>query len=389
MNDIALPAAAPRTGLAPRTYDELLDFADRISKSSMVPPDYRGRPENILLAVQLGSEVGLAPLQSLQSIAVINGRPSVFGAGLMALVRRSPLCEDIIESFEGEGDNLTAVCTAKRRGADPVTRRFSVSDAKKAGLWSKQGPWQQYPRRMLQARARGFALNDAFADLLKGLTSAEEAEDIPRAAIDITPQQSTKADLDQFAGEMSFAQKAPAETVDPETGEILDIAALERDARRVASDDGTAGLRTWLRARTRMQRDLLAPRVGSAEQPGELLRLAQDADAATTESLVGDPPDLQKPLTAPAVEPARDNTQEERPSLKIEPPLKSGKPDYKTWAVALFRPKVRQQMEGTALAYLMGDNETYLNACRSGGLSSGDLADLEDDIREAWERCRA
>ena len=49
---------------------------------------------------------------------------------------------------------MTAVCIAKRHGSTPVTARFSVMDAKRAGLWTKAGPWQTYPRRMLQMRAR-------------------------------------------------------------------------------------------------------------------------------------------------------------------------------------------------------------------------------------------
>jgi hypothetical protein len=70
------------------------------------------------------------------------------------------------------------VCQAKRRGdAQPVESRFGVAEAKKAGLWGKQGPWTQYPRRMLQMRARGFALRDAFPDVLRGLVTAEEAAD--------------------------------------------------------------------------------------------------------------------------------------------------------------------------------------------------------------------
>jgi len=52
-----------------------------------------------------------------------------------------------------------------------------VEDAKRAGLWAKQGPWTAYPKRMMQMRARGFALRDAFPDVLKGMITAEEAQD--------------------------------------------------------------------------------------------------------------------------------------------------------------------------------------------------------------------
>ena len=171
---------APST-VAPATFGELVEFAGIAARSQFVPRDYRGRPEDILLAVQLGSEVGLRPLQALQNISVINGRPAIWGDAMPALCKASPVYQDLIETFEREDDPdfLTAVCVAKRHGSTPVTARFSVTDAKRAGLFTKAGPWQTYPRRMLQMRARSFALRDAFPDVLKGLISVEEALDLP------------------------------------------------------------------------------------------------------------------------------------------------------------------------------------------------------------------
>jgi hypothetical protein len=122
-------------------------------------------------------------MQALQNIAVINGKPSVYGDAAMALVQASPVCEGVEEYMEGEGTpNPVAVCIAHRKGRKPVTAKFSVEDAKRAGLWGKQGPWQAYPKRMLAMRARGFALRDAFPDVLKGLITAEEAQDFPDEA---------------------------------------------------------------------------------------------------------------------------------------------------------------------------------------------------------------
>ena len=159
--------------LAPASFSELVQFAQMAAKSQLVPKEYRNQPEDIMLAVQLGSEVGLRPMQALQNIAVINGRPAVWGDALPGLCKASPVYHDIIETWENEHepDQLVAVCIAKRHGSTPVTARFSVMDAKRAGLWTKAGPWQTYPRRMLQMRARSFALRDAFPDVLKGLIS--------------------------------------------------------------------------------------------------------------------------------------------------------------------------------------------------------------------------
>jgi hypothetical protein len=187
----------PARGLALQSFDDAYRFAKMVSASEFAPKDFRGKPESCLLAIQHGSEVGLSPMQSLQSIAVINGRPTIWGDAALALVQSSPVCEYVREYIDGEGDSLTAVCEAKRRGYPaPTTVRFSVADAKKAGLWGKTGPWTQYPARMLTLRARGFALRNAFADALRGLITAEEARDYhdnetPAAVVDA--QQPAKA----------------------------------------------------------------------------------------------------------------------------------------------------------------------------------------------------
>jgi hypothetical protein len=165
-------------GLALDTFEDAFRFSKLVATSDFAPKDFRGKPESCLLAIQHGAELGLSPMQSLQSIAVVNGRPSVYGDTALAVCKGSPVCEWVRETIEGEGEHMVAVCQAKRRGdAQPVESRFGVSEAKKAGLWGKQGPWTQYPRRMLQMRARGFALRDAFPDVLRGLVTAEEAAD--------------------------------------------------------------------------------------------------------------------------------------------------------------------------------------------------------------------
>ena len=188
-----------RNSLEPSTLGEAITFSQMLARSTMVPKDFQQRPENILVAIQWGREIGLGPLQALQNIAVINGRPSVWGDAMLALVRGSPSCSYVRESVEGDGDEMEAVCRARRTG-DPedIVGRFSVADAKKAGLWSKTGPWTQYPKRMLQMRARGFALRDAFPDVLRGVISAEEARDTPPdlftgTTIEATPEPPVKA----------------------------------------------------------------------------------------------------------------------------------------------------------------------------------------------------
>lgn len=176
MNTIA---KAGGYSLAPSTMDEAMRFAKMLSESTMVPKEYHGKPANVLIAIQWGYEVGLGPLQAIQNIAVINGRPAIWGDAALALVRGHPACAAITEGVEGGGDARVGFCEVTRRGEVTQRRTFSVADAKKAGLWGKPGPWQNYPDRMLQLRARGFAIRDVFPDALRGVVTREEAEDTP------------------------------------------------------------------------------------------------------------------------------------------------------------------------------------------------------------------
>lgn len=174
--------------LTPSTLDEAMKFSEIMAKSTIVPKQYQGRSGDILVAVQMGADLGLKPMQALQNIAVINGRPCIWGDALLALVQAHPAFEDIKETIE----NGIATCTIKRKGQSSHTVTFSIDDAKKAGLWGKPGPWTNYSNRMLQLRARGFALRDRFADALGGLITAEEAQDYPSEAKDITPVSKTE-----------------------------------------------------------------------------------------------------------------------------------------------------------------------------------------------------
>lgn len=173
-------------GLQLNTLDELWRFAGIAQSAGLAPKGMESR-ESIVIAIQLGAEVGLQPLAALQNIAVVNGRPSIWGDAMPAVCMNSPNWDPgaFLEEMEGEGDATVAHCRVRRRGGQPVERSFSVADAKKAGLWGKSGPWSQYPKRMLQMRARSWALRDCFPDALKGMCATEEAQDF----IDLEPQQ--------------------------------------------------------------------------------------------------------------------------------------------------------------------------------------------------------
>ena len=162
--------------LAPTNINEAMSLAGMICNSQLCPPNYKGKPEDTLVAMMMGNEVGLNPMQAIQNIAVINGRPSIYGDALMALVQNHPAFVSVEESFDDK--TMTASCTVQRKNGEKHTQTYSAADATTAKLWAKAGPWTNYPKRMLAMRARGFALRNQFADALAGLITTEEAEDI-------------------------------------------------------------------------------------------------------------------------------------------------------------------------------------------------------------------
>ena len=224
----------------PASLEQAANIAQVLSTSSMVPHCYSNKPGDILAAVMMGAEVGLSPMQALQNIAVINGRPSVWGDAMLAIVQSSGLLESIDELDQNAAAKAgMGRCTVRRRG-DPSghTVTFSRTDAECARLWGKAGPWTTNPGRMLQLRARAFALRDKFADALRGIASAEEVSDyevvptiaattmadmMPRARIAQVPQPTAAPVVAPAPHIVAAAVVEQAAQQSPPVGEIFDI----------------------------------------------------------------------------------------------------------------------------------------------------------------------
>ncbi len=237
------------TGLALNTTADLEAAVNMIVFSDMCPNQFKQKPKDAMIAILAGRAVGWAPMQSLQYIAVINGRPSLYGDGPTGLAYGSGKAEWEKEWWELDNkeadepnyasladytDSLTACWQTKRKDASEPSpiRRFSVADAKMANLWCKKGPWQNYPKRMLTCRARAFGLRDNYSDALQGITQAEEWADIqthhkvdPLEAadvidveaakpIDLTPVMPTEADWEKFRKGLAKHRAGEADMTD-------------------------------------------------------------------------------------------------------------------------------------------------------------------------------
>jgi hypothetical protein len=164
------------------THSELYRIAERTFHSGVAVYGCNS-PNDMFIALATGVEAGLSITKAMHSVYMINGKPTLYGDALLALVLSSGTCADLEERYDAEEG--VAYCKAVRihRLIDGTfmrrtcQRTFSIEQAKTAGLWGKKGPWTQYPERMLQHRARSLVLRDAFPDVIGGLYMREEVDD--------------------------------------------------------------------------------------------------------------------------------------------------------------------------------------------------------------------
>lgn len=269
MNALTTQQNSPIFDLTPTTLAEAMEYSKIIASSDMVPKTYINKPGNVLVAVQMGAELGLKPLQALQGIAVVNGNPTIWGDAMWALVLSHPEYEDSKE------DKTDLKCTIwlKRRGRTPVTVTFSMEDAKKAGLAGKQGPWQTAPKRMMQLRARAFAARDLFADALKGIKTTEEVRDYKpeperdMGAAEVVPNAEFEA----------LVQAASAAAVRGMTAYSEFWKTTSKENRKLLAEHHE----TFKQSADQADRDAEAPTAGQVEEPAP--GAAPDVDPFITE----------------------------------------------------------------------------------------------------------
>ena len=212
-----------------RNDEDAARIAGQAAKAHILPKGMS--VEQAYIAILAGAEMGLPPMSSLKNIAIINNRPCLWGDGLMALALASGSFGGMKKTVKGDGNDLEITVEIRRKGIDePFTGNFSMAKASKANLLNKMGPWKEYPERMVEMRARAYALREAFADLLAGAMLAEEAIELP-------PERPKDADLSSLSESFESAPRKISD--DAEDAEIVDAAPAEpeEDAGAPAPED--------------------------------------------------------------------------------------------------------------------------------------------------------
>jgi len=185
-------------------------------RAGMVPNGFKN-PQQVMVALLAGSELGLPATTSLKWIMSFGGMPVLYGDGPIGVALRSGQVEWFDNGYDGQpgSDERTAWFEIKRKGvAKPVRRTFSIRDAKKAGLVGKDN-WKKFDERMLFNRARAYAIRDLFADCLGGLSIYEELAGVIDAEAVEAPRTGSAGLLEALTGEPS-GEPVDAEVLEDE-----------------------------------------------------------------------------------------------------------------------------------------------------------------------------
>lgn len=170
------PAPKPRVavGRPQGDLEETFRLAQALAQSNLLPSALKGKPSDVLVSVLYGQELGIAPMQAIQSIYVVQGRPTISAQLWVALARRAGHKVRVIEE-------TSATCTVEvERGDDPghPTRvTYTLDQAKQAGLASKD-VWKSHPAAMLYARAVSTACRRACPEIALGFGDEVERYEV-------------------------------------------------------------------------------------------------------------------------------------------------------------------------------------------------------------------
>lgn len=212
------------TSMIPQSLSQVMQYADILSRSQMVPECYQGNPSDIVAALQLGSELGIPPMTMLSNSYPVNNKIAFFTDMLMALVkshssyRGMKIMQESENCFEAEAyrDNAGTIET--------IYVKFTKEDAIKAGIWNSKDVWKKYPQRMLKHRGCSYLAKNGWPDVIAGIYTYDELN------------------ADNSAPEMRNVSPNPEEGLEynmqdnlfKEPDELTELIMLARDAKYTA-----------------------------------------------------------------------------------------------------------------------------------------------------------
>lgn len=268
----ALMGGGHVVAIIPQTFEETWRVAKAVLRGGLAPAALIGNKSEedavsaVAVAIMSGAELGLQPMVALRSFTVINGKPALYGDGLINVVRMSGRVAYLRTGCETRDGQMVGFCEAKRNDTGEEKRvEFSQEDAIRAKLWSdkaritkrrKDGgtyeaendsPWYRFPQRMLAWRAAGYCLRELFGDVLGGIRDEFEVREISEAEEmrDVTPTRPATLRPPSPSAVVEEAETIDHTEIAEETGEAVD-ATIEGDGEAFDATEFFSELETQM-----------------------------------------------------------------------------------------------------------------------------------------------
>lgn len=239
--ETALAVRQAATVIVPRTLAEVIDLAERLSKSTLLPDALKGKVPDVLMQIMAGQELGLYSMASLRSFNIISGKPVMTADAMVAVVLGSGKAEYFRRVGEGTATSVTYV--TKRRGEPEQKCTWTLEMAKQAALHQKDN-WRTFPRAMLASRAKSELARDVYPDVLAGCFTVDEINDRESTAPTVVAMFPGAPD-NAIDAEFTDSQPTPPPFTPTDYPELADLdnATTIEACREVASRFAKRGLK--------------------------------------------------------------------------------------------------------------------------------------------------
>lgn len=177
------------------TFTNAMQIATQLSKSDMIPAQYKGKPENCVIALELSNRLNASPFEIMQNTYIVQGKPSWSSQFIISRINSCAKFEGSLKfKFNEDKTACFAYITEKATGEKLIGPAVTMQMAQAEGWFNKNGSkWKTMPQVMLRYRAATFFSRLYCPEIMFGMYTQDEIQDIKQQnedveVIDIFPE---------------------------------------------------------------------------------------------------------------------------------------------------------------------------------------------------------
>lgn len=212
-------------------FPQTRDIANALAASDLVPPHFQKKPSNVLIALEFAHRNNIAPFAAMQSMFVVHGRVGMSASMAISLARKHNVWKKMTYKTTGSGPSLAVTAVATLHDDSEASATVTMGMANEAG-WSKNAVYKSIPEQMLKYRAATFLIRSHFPEVLFGMQTTEEIEDVhaaktikldPKTVIDVKPSIPEPKQDEPVQIEEPVAKLVEPETIEAQSDEFSEL----------------------------------------------------------------------------------------------------------------------------------------------------------------------